>query len=444
MGAFWNRLFFTPLLYLLTAAASLLLLFAYLAPPLLPAGQGLALALLLLTVTDGLLLFQRQDLIGLRRELPERFSNGDENPVEVQIENRYRFPVQGLLIDELPEQFQVRDMRIPLRLEAGGTQRLHYTLRPVERGAYEFGALHLLVSSPLRLVRRRYTLDAGTSVPVYPGFIQMQKYQLMAAAGRLNEVGIRTTRRLGHSSEFEQIKSYVRGDDYRTINWKASARRGELMANQYTDEKAQNVYCLIDKSRYMRSAFNGLTLLDYAINASLVLANIAVQKQDKAGLITFAERIGTHVPPSARPVQISRIMETLYNQQTRFLESDYERLYVEIKRSINHRSLLILFTNFESISGMQRQLPYLKQIALNHLLVVVFFENTELNRLTEQTPRTVEEVYIKTTGQYFAYEKRQIVKELEQQGIHALLTAPEHLTVNALNTYLQLKTQRRI
>src|SRR6476659_5258900 len=155
----------------------------------------------------------------------------------------------------------------------------------------------------------------------------MRLYQLIATGTHLHESGVKRMRRIGHSMEFEQIKEYVRGDDYRTINWKATARKDGLMVNNYTDERSQQIYCLINKGRVMKMPFDGMTLLDYAINATLVLSNVALVKQDKAGLITFAENLDTFVQADKKPTQMNLVLETLYRQQTRFIESDIEQLY---------------------------------------------------------------------------------------------------------------------
>src|SRR5262249_13773588 len=158
----------------------------------------------------------------------------------------------------------------------------------------------------------------------------------------------------GHSLEFEQIKEYVAGDDLRSLNWKATARRGgELMVNNFTDEKSQQVYCLIDKGRVMKMPFGGVGLFDYAINATLGLSRVALVRQDKAGLLTFADQIGTFLPAGRKMNQMGHILEILYNQQTRFQETDYEKLHAMVRTRITQRSLIVLFTNFESLTGLQ-------------------------------------------------------------------------------------------
>jgi uncharacterized protein (DUF58 family) len=400
--------------------------------------------ILLLFILDYLALFNKGQSIFAARTHAERFSNGDENPVRIDLENRYPFPVKLEVIDEIPHQFQKRNVLFQVALPSGSSKIIQYVLRPVKRGEYEFGSVNVFAGTPIGFATRRFRFDAARSVPVYPSYIEMRKYQLMAVHNRLGEIGVKKVRRLGHSLEFEQIKEYVSGDDYRTVNWKASARKGQVMVNHFIDERSQQVYCIIDKSRSMKMPFDGLSLLDYAINASVVLLNIALMKQDRAGLITFSERLGNVLMAEKKATQMQSILEVLYNQKTRYLESDFDRLYAHIRSRISQRSLLILFTNFESMSGLQRQLPYLRKIAQHHLLLVVFFENTELRELINRKVNDVESIYIKTIAEKFAFEKKLIAKELQKYGILSILSAPKNITVDTVNKYLEIKSRNLV
>jgi uncharacterized protein (DUF58 family) len=269
----------------------------------------------------------------------------------------------------------------------------------------------------------------------------MRKYELLAISNRLTETGVKKIRRIGHNMEFELIKEYVNGDDIRTINWKATARRQHLMVNHYQDERSQQVYSLIDKGRVMKMPFEGMSLLDYAINAALVIANIAIKKSDKAGLLTFQDKVGVLVPAARNSNQMGKILEVLYNQKTAYRETDFSVLHHFIRRKITQRSLLLLYTNFESMYSLQRQLPYLLALAKLHLLVVIFFENTEVKKLIDTPAADLREVYHKTIAEKFVYEKRLIVKELKKYGIQAVLTTPRQLTVDTINKYLELKSR---
>lgn len=401
-------------------------------------------AFILLVLIDGVLLYRSKRNVFLRRDVPERLSNGDDNELKIYVENFYSFGISIGIIDEIPFQFQKRDIWFKSSLKAGERKTISYMLRPVKRGEYFFGKVRLYVQSPLGLISRRFNIGNEITVPVYPSFLQLRRYELMAISNRLTEFGIKKIRRLGHSMEFDQVKTYVQGDDYRTVNWKATARKGELMVNSFTDEKAQHVYCIIDKSRAMKMPFEGLSLLDYAINASLVLSNVALVKQDKAGLITIGEQIGKVVPADRRPTQLGRIMEVLYKEKTRYLELNMEALYSSVRGVMRQRSLIVMFTNFESMSALNRQLPYLKRMAKFHLLLVVFFENTELKAITEKSVQDVEDIYIQTIATKFAYEKKLMVRELAKHGILSVLTPPQQLTINVVNRYLAIKAQQKI
>lgn len=397
-----------------------------------------------IVLLDIMLLFGKSKGIFALRHTPERMSNSDQNKLQLFLENHYRYPVWLGIIDEIPFQFQKRDLWFRTVLKPGESKNINYELRPVKRGAYDFGLLNVYAKTPFGLIMRRYRFKENKVVPVYPSYLQMRKYQLLAISNRLSEMGIKKMRRIGNSMEFEQIKEYVKGDDYRTINWKATARRSSLMVNSYTDEKSQQIYCVVNKGRAMKMPFEQLSLLDYAINASLVLSNVALVKQDKAGLITFAEQIAGWLPADKKPTQMNAILEMLYGQKTRYLESDFEALYSHIRTRITHRSLIVLFTNFESLSSLQRELPYLRKIARYHLLLVVFFENTELREVLDNDPPNVEGIYIKTIAEKFAFEKKLIIRELQKYGILSILTAPANVTVNTVNKYLELKTRRLI
>jgi len=373
--------------------------------------------------------------------MAERLSNGDENPVTIQCESLYPIAIQAIMIDEIPIQFQIRDFKKKLQFHTSGSKTITYSVYPVQRGEYRFGRILVYVTNQLGIVTRRYVFNQPVNVPVYPSYIQMQKYQLMAATNRLFEAGIKPVRKIGHHMEFDQIRQYIQGDDYRTINWKATARKAELMVNQFMEEKSQPVYSIIDMGRNMKSPFNGMTLLDYSINATLVFSSIAIHKSDKAGLITFSKNMDSILPATNRSGQMQHIMELLYKQQTNFEEPNYELLYATIRRKITQRSLLLVFTNFESPVSLHRQLKYLSGLAKNHVVVVIFFKNIELYQLTQSEPGSVEEIYIQTIAEKMFFDKTMIQKELSQHGILSVLTTPEQLTPDLINEYLSIKAR---
>jgi len=404
----------------------------------------LLLLYLLITLIDIFVLYYGKKGIETYRELPDKLSNGDENIIRISLNNNYPLPVYLEIIDEIPFQFQKRDFLIQVRLAENEKKVIEYSLRPTQRGEYFFGKLNVYVKSPIRLVSKRYVTGDNAYVASYPSFIQLRKYDMMAFSNHLFGYGLKRIRRIGRTMEFEQIKEYVQGDDMRTINWKATSKKNVLMVNQYQDEKSQPVYQVIDTGRSMQMPFLGLSLLDYAINSTLALSNIVLKKQDKAGMFTFSKKTANYVAADRRAGQMHKLMESLYRIETDYLESDFSRLYVDIKQSVTQRSLIMLYTNFETIDALHRQLSYLKGISKNHLLIVVFFDNTELNHLITKQTKNVQEVYDKVIAEKFAFEKRLIVRELKQHGIQSILTQPENLTVDTINKYVELKARGMI
>lgn len=437
-----KHLRFTAWFYRAVFALILLFVLSFLFPVLYDVTSILFFLLLITSILDAWLLFRNQQpIVSQRKAKYQRLSNGDVNELEITVNSFYAFKIKLKIVDELPEQFQVRDFMIKTDLEAGGSKKFSYQLRPLERGEYHFGFTNLFVCTGIGLIERHLRSSEQEMTACYPSFIQLKQFELLAISNRLTDTGVKKIRRVGHSTEFEQIKEYVRGDDVRKINWKATARRSQLMLNHYRDERAQQVYCIVDMGRVMKMPFEGLSLLDYAINSSLVIGHVAWIKQDKPGLIGFAEKPLFTVAPDRKGNQLLRLQETLYNAKTNFEESNYENLLMHVRSKITQRSLLMLYTNFETLNGLKRQLKYLRKLASQHLLVVVFFENTELKNLLTQKPRNTFGIYEQTIAQKFDYEKRQITKELTQYGILSVYTSPEQLTINTLNKYLEIKTR---
>ena len=429
--------------FLLLGGCVILLFLAFFIKVLLQPAAAIISTIFLLTLIEYVLLFFSNESVRASREMAPRFSIGDENAVAITITNSYPFRITGLLIDELPFQFQVRDFQKTISIGYKSTETIEYSLKPLSRGEFAFGHVVCYVSSPIGLVRRRFNIATPTVVKVYPSYQQLRKYQLLAVSGN-TLTGVKKVRRLGHSLEFEKIKDYVLGDDVRTINWKATARSSNLMVNTFTDARQQQIYCIVDKGRNMKMPFEGMTLLDHSINACLALLNVALVKQDRAGLITFSNKISDVVAADRRSDQLHRILETLYKQQTEFKESDYEAVWSVVHRRITQRSLILLFTNFETYSSLERQLPFLKRIAHRHLICVIFFQNTLLKEIHETNPDNIEGIYIKTIADQFDLEKRLIVKELRRHGILSILTTPQNLSVDVINKYLELKARQMV
>jgi uncharacterized protein (DUF58 family) len=409
-------------------------------PSLFKFALGLLLLMGILLLLDFFILYTKKNIIVIKRVAPPVLSLGDENNIVLHINNRSSLNLRLKIIDELPFQLSERDFNIKTSLYKKEKDVIKYKLIPLVRGEYSFGNIHIMISTHLFFIRKKETSKAHFNTAVYPSIIQMKQQELIALHHSSFTQGDNKMRKMGKSYEFDQIKAYVSGDDPRNINWKATSRINELMTNHFEDERSQQIYSIIDKSRIMKMPFGGLTLVDYAINSSLALSNIILKKQDNAGVITFSDTIGSFLKADKSTTQLKKILYSLYKEKYNFSEANYELLYAKIRRRIPNRSLLFLYTNFDSFYSLERVIPILRMINKSHLLIVMFFENTELEEYSRYEAKTALDIYQQTIAKKFLLEKFQIIKELKKHGIQAIKCNPKELSVNTINKYLELKS----
>lgn len=419
----------------------LLFVTAFIVPFLFYVAQLALIALVLFLLADIVLLNKVKHPFIVKRTLPSRLDLGDEVRVLVSLENTTQQPFSCTLYDETPVEFQARDLSFQRTVLPHAIVELSYIYQPKTRGIHSWGKIHVFFSSQFGLVRKRIVFSVENAVPVYPSVQQMKKYEFQVFSKKSMATGIKRIPLLGHNNEFEQINNYVQGDEIRKINWKATSRKKELMVNHYQAERSQHVYMVIDKSRAMERSFEGLTLLDYAINSSLVFGNIALRKGEKVGLFTYSDKMGDQLAASKSKGHLKAILELLYSQRTNFKEANFKLLVQTLQRNVRSRSLIMLYTNFETLLGLKRALPLLKLISKQHVLVVIFFENTQLHELAIKRPTQFEDIYASNIAQQQMHIKHEMAKLLKANGIYTVLTQPQDLHINTINSYLSLKSR---
>lgn len=429
--------------FILLATVIVVFLLSYSYPLFFRIGQILLLILFLLTLFEWVLMFRIANYIEGKRTVFHRLSLGDLQNVQYLIENHSSRTLDIELLDELPYQLQGRNHSFSGTIKAGGKLKYSLPIRPVIRGHYVFGSLYVFISLPwLNLVQRRLSLSGEEEVRVIPSIIQMRKYELEVFSRTASLSGIRRVRTVGEDDEFEHIRAYQQGDNIRSVNWKATSRKNQPMVNQFQNTRAQMVYCIIDKGRSMKMPFSGLTLLDHAINAALVISNIVLKKYDRAGLITFSDKIGQVIGAENIPQQLSLISHHLYDQKTGFKESNYELLFYTLQHQVRRRSILLFFTNFEHLYDLDRNIEFFQTLNRRHLLVIIFFINTDLIQTSELQANNVADIYLKTFARKTLNEKELILHKLKGYGIQSILTKPEDLSIAVINKYLEIKAKR--
>lgn len=406
-------------------------------------GKYLLFFVLLLTLVDWFILFFVKDKIKIERSVHEKLSMGDVQKINYSINNELSFPLELEIFDEFPYQLQERSFSKFTALIPKKENQYTHKIRPLSRGNYNFGNVHGFISNLyIGMLERKITFDLESDVAIVPSIIQMKKYELQVFSKTASLAGIRRVRQIGENDEFEHIRSYMQGDNIKAINWKATSRKNQLMINQFQNSRSQMVYSIIDKGRSMKMPFNGLTLLDHSVNAALVISNIVLRKHDRAGLITFSDKIGSIVKAEANQNQLEKISNALYKQQTGFLESNFELLFYTLRRHLSRRSIIFFYTNFETPLDLERNLAFLKSLNKKHLLVVISFINTELIESSEMVCKSKSDIYFKTFAQKTLVDKEKIMDQLTIHGIQSILTKPEDLNINVINKYLEIKAKR--
>ncbi|MFN8442478.1 MAG: DUF58 domain-containing protein [Caldilineaceae bacterium] len=400
----------------------------------------------------------------LKRHHDERLSLAIENPISVEI--RLRRGLRALPIwlrDEPPIGFGLVESQedretgrqedkgtsVAIRIllgsvSPGSTTTLTYTVRPPRRGDYKFEDLHLRWGTALGLLRCQHTFAAAEPVKVYPNLVDVRRYDLLLRKNRLWELGVRNTRLIGSGTDFERLRDYLPDDDYRRINWKATARRGKPISAEFQTERSQNIIALLDTGRMMRSPVGDVEKLDYAVNAVLLLAFVAAQKGDKVGLLTFADTAQTWIAPRSGKVQFQRMLEQLYAVNGQQVEPDYNRAFAWFNTQETRRSLVLVFTDLTgSVSGeaLVAQMTRLRQ---RHLPLLVTVADPTVQKLARQPITEASTLYQRTVAEQLLDERRTTLERLRHHGVLTLDVPADELSIGVINRYLEIKAQGMI
>ncbi|MFL5734521.1 MAG: DUF58 domain-containing protein [Chloroflexia bacterium] len=388
----------------------------------------------------------------LARENDPKLSLGADNPIRVVVRRlgaagasglRAR-PIPLLVRDQAPTEFVISRMFMPGVLGAGEQLDLAYTLRPLRRGDYEFGGCFLRYTGVLGLVMRqhRYPLDAP--VKVYPNLLEVRKYELLARRDQLFEIGLKNARRLGEGTEFERLRDYERDDDYRRINWPATARLHKPITTDYQPERSQSVIVMLDAGRLMTSPLGPLSKLDYAINTTLLLTYVAIVRGDRVGLLTFSDTVTGYWEPDRGRRQFLALLEALYKVQPEQVESDYMRAGAFLSTRRSKRSLVVLFTDLIDREQAGAMVSGFGRLAPRHLPMAVTMADSEVLAMTQRQPADAQQMYEKVIAQNLLDDRAAALENLQRRGALTIDVPADKLTPAVVNKYLELKARGRL
>lgn len=387
----------------------------------------------------------RPDSLRLERIFEHRFSLGAENPILLLIENRSKSDLSVIVKDEPPVSFQASARILQGKVPAGPVSRFKYTLTPPRRGAYSFGHINIRYRSRLGLFLRQFKIETEhNEIRVYPDILEIRKYQLLARQGHLIEAGIRPAKVVGLGTDFESLRDYQVDDEFRRINWGATARRGRLVSNQYEVDKSQNILLVLDAGRMMSGEGQKLTKLDYAINASLLLGYVGVSRDDKVGLLAFADRVKLYLPPRRGQPQLQQILAALYNLQPEVVESDYRSACQYISLKNRKRSLVCIFTDLIDEAASHELITYVASLTKIHLVMCVVMLDSSLVSQAAKAPTDSQSVYEKGVALAVLRHREKAISILKNRGVVVVSVPPEDLSISTINKYLEIKSLSKL
>ncbi len=433
--------------FLLLLAASLLSGWGVYEPRFLPLG-GLAFVGVVALMVGDFFLSRRLYRLTVSRQVEDRLSLARANPVRLEVANRCRLPLSLVVKDDAPWEFEASRREIPLRLAPFERVQVTYTLTPRRRGDFDFAHLHVRALSLLRLSQWQRHFPAARQVQVYPDLLGLERYVALARAHRLEQAGFRPLRYLGEGAEFDFLREYSPDDDFRKIDWKATARHGRPVTRQYDLERSQTLMLVIDAGRMMCAEIEGtagvssaaaMSKLDYAINAALMLAYVAVEADDAVGLTVFADELETFVPPGKGLRQVGVLAEQLYAVQAVLREPDYGAAFALLRRRTQRRALVVTFTDLIDREASGQLLGNVLALAPRHLPLVVTLRDPRLDALARVRPAEAQEAYQRAVATDLLAQRRLALASLRAGGALVLDAAPADLTVATVNRYLEVK-----
>jgi uncharacterized protein (DUF58 family) len=391
----------------------------------------------------------RQSDLTVERQHDQRLSLGELNGVTLRL--RWKAgPATGArgrriwLRDEPPPEIPGPSPLLNGTIESGGEWEGRYDLRPVRRGTYQFGQLWLRIETPLGLALRQFGYPLQEPARVYPNLRAIQRYDLLARRGRLAEVGVHRTRYLGRGNEFERLRDYQPDDEYRRINWKATARRNRPITVEYETERSQSLLVLLDSGRLMGTPVGDLDKLDHALNSALLLAYVAAKMGDRVGALAFADQVRAYVPPARGDRQFQLLLDALHALRAQPVESDPQRMAAFLASHQTRRSLVIVFTDLAAEIESDALVASLGLLARRHLVVCASLSDPDLMALADALPVDSQQAYEKVVARRLLDERRVLLERLERLGIATLQGSPEALTPAVINHYLETKARSRL
>jgi uncharacterized protein (DUF58 family) len=407
---------------------------------------GLTPALLLTLVLTGAvltdILYIPREALRVTRQVPPILRQAQPFSVELGLTNRGENAASFEIIDSPPADFTGERRRIALRLRPNETATRDYVMRSYRRGRFDFGAVFYRIAGPLGLIQRQGKIEIPQQVEVVPDLTGEGSHDLQLVLAGATRAGRRRSPRRGEGREFESLREHQHDDDFRAIDWKASAKRGQLISRHYETERDQRLMVMIDTGRLMRARIGDYRKLDYAVNASVHLAQAALRKGDLVGYSIFSDE--PHAFAEPRKGRLPQLVRDLTPLQPDPFDSDYATAFHQLMRRSARRTLVMCFTDLGDPSAAQRLLAAAAPLVPRHLPVLVTVSNSEILAVSRQLPESEFEVYRTVAATEMWNDYQRSLRVLRSRGILTVSVPADQLSTSVINEYLRIKDSARL
>jgi uncharacterized protein (DUF58 family) len=439
--AWWKRIYPHTTLVIALGVPCVLSLALLAQPGLLPLIVLIDAIIGVVAVTD-LMTLPRKNAFAIERETTRVVSVQKNHPVTLHVSNLSQRSPTGWIRDDIPQDFETQPREFVLRLAARSRLTVHYDLRATRRGAFSLNQINLRVRSLLGLWQRLLVYPQTTELHVYPDMKQLAEYAMLARTNRLSLMGVRRTRRVGLENDFERLRDYTLDDNYKHIDWRASARRQKLTVKDFQTSQSQRIIFLLDCGRLMTNQSSGLSLLDHSLNAALLLSYVALRQGDSVGLIAFADRVLSFVPPRGGMKQMNQLLHASFNRFPELVESRYDDAFLYLNSHCKKRSLVVLVTNVIDEVNAHQVESYLRNVRGRHLPLGVILRDRRLFDAADREPASDEQLFEAAAASEILTWRHQVLRDLEHRGVLTLDVFPEDMTAPLVNSYLDIKARQ--
>ena len=438
--AWWKRIYpHTPLLVLL-AVPCVLAMGLLINASLLPIILIIDLAIPLIGLAD-ILTLPRKKSFSVERETTRIASLRQNHRVTLHISNLSTRKRTAWIRDDVPQEFEPDPKEFVLRLGPRSRTTVHYELKATRRGKFELEQINMRVRSLLGLWQRFLVYPQPAAIHVYPDLKQLAEYAMLARTNRLSLMGVRRTRRIGMENDFERLRDYTLDDNYKYIDWKASARRLKLTVKDFQTSQSQRIIFLLDCGRLMTNESVGLSLLDHSLNAALLLSFVALRQGDSVGMIAFADRVLSYVPPRGGMKQMNQLLHASFDRFPELVESRYDEAFLYLNTHCKKRSLVVMVSNIIDEVNAHQIESYMRNLVGRHLPLGVLLRDHQLFDAADREPTSEPELFRAAAAAEILTWRHQVLRDLETHGVLALDVFPEDMTAPLVNSYLEIKAR---